>query len=25
LGKVQRFKTVPEGSGLNPAKYNVLQ
>lgn len=25
LGKVDRFKTSPSGSGLNPAKYNVIQ
>lgn len=25
LGKVVRFKTEPSGSGLNPAKYNVIQ
>lgn len=25
MGKVERFKTAPGGSGLNPAKYNVLQ
>jgi hypothetical protein len=25
LGKVNRFKTDPSGSGLNPAKYNVIQ
>lgn len=25
LGKVDRFKTEPSGSGLNPAKYNVIQ
>lgn len=25
LGKVDRFKTTPSGSGLNPAKYNVIQ
>lgn len=25
LGKVERFKTAPSGSGLNPAKYNVIQ
>lgn len=25
LGKVDRFKTAPSGSGLNPAKYTVLQ
>ena len=25
LGKVDRFKTAPSGSGLNPAKYNVVQ
>ena len=22
---MDRFKTVPSGSGLNPAKYNVIQ
>lgn len=25
LGKVERFKTAPSGSGLPPAKYTVLQ
>lgn len=25
LGRVERFKTEPAGSGLNPAKYNVIQ
>lgn len=25
LGKVQRFKTTPTGSGLPPAKYSVIQ
>jgi hypothetical protein len=25
LGKVERFKTFSSGSGLNPAKYNVVQ
>jgi len=25
LGKTERFKTSPSGSGLNPAKYTVLQ
>jgi len=25
LGRVERFKTEPSGSGLNPAKYNVIQ
>jgi hypothetical protein len=25
LGKVQRFKTAPSGSGMNPGKYNVIQ
>ena len=25
LGKVDRFKTSPSGSGLNPGKYTVVQ
>lgn len=25
LGKIDRFKTQSSGSGLNPAKYNVIQ
>lgn len=25
LGRVERFKTEHSGSGLNPAKYNVIQ